>query len=326
MCIPVKGVKKSIICDLQKDIFFDIPNVLFDVLNVNKKNKYTVNMLKKYYNNEFSEGIDKYFNLLVECKFGFYTDIPNYFNDIDYTFNSPNNVLDAVIEISEESDFNLEAILWQLEELGCIAVEIRYQKNTPIKEIHNCLSKFNESRIKCFNLLIEFDPEIITDEFNALINDIKRINKIIIYSSNNRRLPDMEFSNRFLHIDENFCDPAINGEVTFIKNLLSYCEAQDSNLALNRKVCIDGAGNIKNYISHSQIFGNIKKDKIIEIISNGEFQIYWKLSNDLIEKCMDCQYRYSCFSCSEIYFHENKYFKKSQCNFDPYLNKWYKNT
>ena len=82
MCIPVKGVKKSIICDLQKDIFFDIPNVLFDVLNVNKKNKYTVNMLKKYYNNEFSEGIDKYFNLLVECKFGFYTVIPNYFNDI----------------------------------------------------------------------------------------------------------------------------------------------------------------------------------------------------------------------------------------------------
>jgi len=46
------------------------------------------------------------------------------------------------------------------------------------------------------------------------------------------------------------------------------------------------------------------------------------ISNDIIEKCKDCQYRYMCLSNSDIEEKAGKFHKINSCTFNPYENKW----
>ena len=52
----------------------------------------------------------------------------------------------------------------------------------------------------------------------------------------------------------------------------------------------------------------------------------WNTSNDMVEICKDCEFRYICADPSipikkdgEQYYHKNV-----QCNYNPYLNLWKK--
>jgi radical SAM protein with 4Fe4S-binding SPASM domain len=101
-----------------------------------------------------------------------------------------------------------------------------------------------------------------------------------------------------------------------------FAEAQKHNIGLNRKVCIDYAGNIKNYLSHRKIFGNVRKDLIKEIIEKPDFREKWFYSNDQLEVCKDCQYRYACLSNSDIKSCNNRYYKVDMCDFNPGDNSW----
>ncbi len=53
-CIPVKGVNRSVICDLQRKEIFIIPNDLYSIL-VLKEGK-SIEEIKFTYNHEYDEG------------------------------------------------------------------------------------------------------------------------------------------------------------------------------------------------------------------------------------------------------------------------------
>ena len=101
-------------------------------------------------------------------------------------------------------------------------------------------------------------------------------------------------------------------------------EANNFNLALNRKICVDSNGRIKNYIGHERIFGNIEINSLRSIVELEDFQYIWNVNNDMIEVCKDCQFRYICPDNSNILIKDNKFYKLQTCNFNPYKNKWLK--
>src|SRR5690606_8369796 len=85
-----------------------------------------------------------------------------------------------------------------------------------------------------------------------------------------------------------------------------YYESLHYNAGLNRKVCVDSDGNIKNYVQHKKSYGNVNTHTLEEVIDNEEFKKKYDYKNDLIEKCKDCQYRYMCISNSDIYLTDKK--------------------
>ena len=48
----------------------------------------------------------------------------------------------------------------------------------------------------------------------------------------------------------------------------------------------------------------------------------WAVSNDNIEVCKECKYRYACYDSSEIVMRNGKYEKKYKCSYDVKNNKW----
>ena len=69
-CVPVRGAKRSVIYDLQKEDYSFIPNVLYEILI--KYKDYTIKEIKKRYNNEYDNIIDEYFNFLTKKNMVFY--------------------------------------------------------------------------------------------------------------------------------------------------------------------------------------------------------------------------------------------------------------
>ena len=109
---------------------------------------------------------------------------------------------------------------------------------------------------------------------------------------------------------------------TFQVNISFFMEAQEHNTGLNKKVCVDELGNYKHDVSHKKTFGNQNNKSLDELLADDSFVNGWKISNDKIEKCKDCQFKYMCYSCSEVEERDGKYYKVDDCNFDPYSNKW----
>ena len=108
----------------------------------------------------------------------------------------------------------------------------------------------------------------------------------------------------------------------FVSNLRIFVESQKHNVGLNQYCSVNKFGEIKNHLSHKGNFGNVNTDSIEDVISSTRFQKQWNISNDRIEKCKECQFRYICSNQSEVVIKKGKYYKVDNCGFNPRENKW----
>lgn len=327
-CIPIKGWKESILCDLEKCSYYPISNRMFEVLSLNGSRNITTRQLKESHFQKYDKGIDAFFNLLISKNLGFLTSNPQLYPDLNLQWDSPYNISNAIIEIDMLSTYDLSNVLSQLNNFGCCAVEFRFLAKTSMQLVTESLNLIKNSRIKQIELIFENDSLINKSFLSGIVSENKRITKILVCSTQ-KLVADFSFT-------KNFAESIIFTSISFkeiinelhsrnniIINLDAFCEAQSFNLGLNRKVCIDAQGYIKNHITHEKTFGNVNVDLLKTVIDTQDFKANWLISNNEIEICKDCQYRYSCFNNSEVIKNRNGQFTKEQkCAFDPYTNAW----
>lgn len=329
-CQLVRGYKKSILVDLAQHKYIEIENDIFDVLKKNKESNCTKGQLKKIYSHKLDDGIDAFFDYFQVNGYGFFTKEPELYPSLSLEWYSPFAITNAILEVDSSSNYNLENTIRQLENLGCAAIEIRFKDTYSVQESINLLTPFSDSRIKAFYLFLRYSENLSIAEVTALRLSISRLVSLIIHSVEKTKLDSLnhlfsviekvKFTN--MNFYDNSCEDKSIGD--FAINIESFSEANHYSLGLNRKVCVDAAGNIKNYISHQKIFGNIKTDTIRDVIARKDFQSIWNINNDSIEVCKDCQFRYLCLDNSDLLSKNNKIFKLETCNFNPYKNKWKK--
>lgn len=71
--------------------------------------------------------------------------------------------------------------------------------------------------------------------------------------------------------------------------------------------------------ARDQILGNVYSQSLKDII-DGPAQKYWKIKSDRIEKCKDCEYRYSCMDCRVLSIKSGRglFGAPVRCKYDPY--------
>ncbi|PWW27579.1 MULTISPECIES: grasp-with-spasm system SPASM domain peptide maturase [unclassified Chryseobacterium] len=327
-CIAVQGTQESIIADLQNNEYINIPNLLIDVLK-NTRGK-TVAEIKNLFNNELNEGIDHYFSHLDEIGYGFFLDNPESFPELDITWDSPLKINNAVLEIGQNCNYNISSAIKELGSLGCAGIQIRISDADINKILPEIVNATRFSRIKAVEILL---PEpLFDDSLTQYLEDIEnRISYILVHSVTDEEKTKAQyedykyFKDKKLAFTSKIVDNTTTdliGKEKFITNIEFFSEAQEYNVALNRKVCIDNNGDFRNYLSHNATFGNFNNTSITEIIQNSDFTRKWFVNNDNIDICKDCQFRYICFDNSDIEFNGSSWRKLNQCLFDPYTNKW----
>jgi len=330
-CIPVKGYQRSIIYDIRRCEFKFIPNKLYDILCQNPLLDF--DSIKKAHNFSEKEVIDSYFDFLMTNEFIFQCTKKTVkcFNDIEIKYKTPYLINNVIVEIDKTSKFNLQELFKNLENLGCIDLQIKIFDVIAMNKINDILSYTCNKRIRSIELIIPYMKSFINKEniFSLLQNNL-RITSLIIYATEKEEIDtlNVQFKNKFSKIY--FCSDEIDSSLHcgfvspmyFTINLPFFMESKLFNNCLNQKLAIDKEGNIKNCTALNKSYGNIDNDNLSHIISSSEFQKLWKIRKDEVLVCQDCEFRYMCSDCRTFTKNDDLYGKPKYCHYDPYKMKW----
>lgn len=324
-CIPVKGKNRSLIFDIQRNNYVEIPNDLYEIL-VNHKGK-TIEKINTFYKNQYNDIINDYFQILFENEFVFFTKKPYLFPELDFEWFEPFELTHAIIDFGSYSH-ELEVILKQLSNLNCKFLEIRFYHDVDLEYLYyidSVLEKIKSNTIGV-EFVIKKNKKYKLEEYDFFLQNNKRIYSITLNSSEDNFIQKFQNNKRIIGTRINIESEKSCGIIKddlFSINTKTFSESMHYNSCLNRKISIDQDGNIKNCPSMPQSFGNIKDTTLEEALNHPDFKKYWNIKKDDIEVCKDCEFRYVCTDCrAYIEEPENMYSKPLKCGYNPYTNQW----
>ena len=328
-CKVVKGAKRSIICDLQRGEFDFIPNGLATILTEHKRK--TLREIKGIFDAPSGSTIDEYFEFLISKEFGFWgiDEDRGLFPDIDMTWDFPGTITNSIIDVDERSDHNFKQIFFELEEVGCRDIQIRFYTETDFLNLHRIMSLLTHSRIKSVELIIKNNENLSLEDLEKLTQQHPRIRSIYIHSSSANKLAKINQVNgrgNIIYIEDVIDSSAHCGMITptnFVINLPAFIESQKFNSCLHGKISIDTSGNIKNCPSTSVIFGQFGKTSLKDVSLRDEFTKMGGIAKEHIKVCKDCEFRHICSDCrAYIKDPHDLYSKPFKCGYDPYQAEW----
>jgi SPASM domain peptide maturase of grasp-with-spasm system len=187
------------------------------------------------------------------------------------------------------------------------------------------------STFNFIEFILPYQEYFIENSFLLKINELVVIRNIILYNSPEDKLITVEdknterisFSIRFDSESYSVKNCGLIEKEQFVVNENSYFESKNYNSCLNRKVCIDSNGEIKNCPSMVKSFGNIENLTIIDAINISGFKDLWVINKNQIEVCKDCEFRHICTDCRAFIEDPNNiYSKPAKCSYDPYTATW----
>lgn len=301
-CILSVGDDDIYLIDYHMVSYLKIDDYIYDLV-VNKSNKLNISDIKN--DSELGDDAVEILNFLVENNFGFFVDDITQYPDIDSTFDSPEIINNAIVEIENIENYNIDSLISQLNDLFCGKLEIWVTKQLSLKKLIAIIAKFEDSFIRTIQIIINYNflsaQDII---FLDNIDYLKKLDKLelIIYNyTNNKASDNLHFTKDDLY-HANYL--SLNNNPIHI-NLDFYLESKKHNVFLNKKVCIDTKGNIKNFLSFNKSFGNINDDSLADVIQSNDFQKLWFVNNDKIEQIRHSPFKY-CFPILEEPILDNK--------------------
>lgn len=329
-CIPVKGARRSVICDLQNNNYYHIPNDLYDFIMLYDGKPY--DEILKDFEEEAKPVINEYLQFMTDNELAFFTTNPGSFTSLPLQWDEPSLITNAIIDNDRHSNHNWSQIYDQLETVGCRDIQIRSYDEISFSQLSFMLDGLENRRIKSVELIVKFTDEINKRKLNSLVNRFPRIKNIFVHSSPKTeifRFNDAEYledsMGNIFFITQSITDQTHCGQISpllFTINVKTFTESQKFNSCLNRKVGIDVSGAIKNCPSFDSNFGNINEVKLLEVVSRPDFQVKWHINKSSIETCQDCEYRHICTDCRAYTMNGKRHGKPAKCGYNPYAASW----
>lgn len=289
-CILVCGRVQSAIYDLTRGNIHLIPNSLASLIE-----KDTIDL------GQDNAGIQELLGYLNENELGRYG-MSEEIKEISKDFECPSIISNAIIEIDKQfRELPLQRIACELSELLCEAVYLHFVSDCDIDSILNVSECFNALSFRSIDIGVRYHEKIMCD-VEKMIENIPLCSKIIVSGSpyNQTSIVGRDIALRFTDSGQSCTNLSSKRDYSkwAIPKLPLYLESLRFNNCLYKKVCIDRVGNIRNCPASSDAYGNvINSDSLTSIVQSSDFQKLWTITNDLNNKCCDCELRYACQCC-----------------------------
>ncbi|MGI0119109.1 grasp-with-spasm system SPASM domain peptide maturase [Zooshikella sp. RANM57] len=322
----VKGYSRSLLIDLERYKMRLVPNEFNDFIN-NCKIEPVLTVLQKYEQDD-QVIIKEYLDFIIEHEFGFYTDKPECFPDLDLTWKSPSYITNAVIDVNKDSHHDYSHMINILESLGCQAIDLRVFDNIHFDLIDDFLSLSDNSCIRNINICIPYATWKNRKANKDYFLDHPRINTFIVHKSPKNKIKENEYDNRkIIFLKKGITSANCCGYVSenlMIGNMSLFTESQQHNSCLNRKLSIDVNGQVNNCNVRKENYGEYDKIDVVDLVKNNKsFSSLWQITKDQISVCQDCEFRYVCVDCRGLISDDqNIYSKPKRCNYNPYKAEW----
>ncbi len=324
-CIPVKGNQRSTICDLQRNRVHLIPNSLYELLQETLGQ--SLMQIKSIYGNEHDETIDEYFTFLEKEELIFYTNHPEKFPPISLDYVSNSQISNAILDIDQNSCYDVVEVIRQLDLLNCKYLEIRsYSPRKPLF-FARILEAAKTSTVISIGIINAFEQGITENEWLDLCEAHKRVTSIFIHNSpDEKELSSPNLLTPICYITKAITSEKCCGQIDqgrFISYTETFSEFKHFNSCLNEKISIDSCGLIKNCPSMNENFGNVNDTALAGVLENSDFKRRWNITKDQISICKDCEFRYVCTDCrAYLDDPENEMSKPLKCGYNPNSCTW----
>jgi len=310
--------------DLQKGTSYPLPNEYYNFLHLTQ----TMELDKVLdLNTNLKFTFLRFIEYLIESKIGFLAeDIELFSNSKQAIYETPYQIENVIIEIENLYVIDYFKLLEKLAELDVPDYQIRIlSPSIQIDEVSCLLNILKKTSAKAVELFYPSFEDIKVDKLFQLIKSNKRLSRIFLYDHGYDEIKsnkDLEIDNRLISIKKDIrLDSSEEIAISnFVADFHIYNEAMSFNVGLNKKLTIDKSGYISNSISSETIIKFSPNIEWKKILNNKTLRKYWEVTNDMIEKCKDCQFRYMCISTSELVLEYDVYKKRELCYFDPYTN------
>lgn len=321
-CRPVKGAAVSIVCDLQRGGFIYIPNACYEVLTQCRNQP--LSAILKVFEDADAALVEEYFEYLIHHEYGFYTDEPERFPDMDLHFETPDLINNAIIDHDAASNHPYPKIFGELEMLGCKFLELRFFAPVSMKELKLILEEMRGRLFRNVDVYLpyteEWEPEPVIAEILA---PYSIVGNFMVHSS--PRSYDYWFEHPYMlrYKKQVISSASCCGNISmnnFSVNVRTFTEALHFNSCLNKKISIDAGGRVMNCPSMKEQFGHCREVSLLDVVKKDAFNRFGNLTKDQISVCKDCQFRYICTDCRA--YLNDPLAKPSKCGYDPYQNTW----
>jgi len=327
-CFSIFGFCRSTICDFQQNEFSFIPNALANLL-VRFKNKKLSDIIC-IFGVQNEEIIEEYLNYLQSNRFAYFGSINEIqlFPNFGLGWDFPSKISNVVIDIQYYNKTYYISLLEQLEKLKCFHLQLRFHKEiNDLIQITELIDLANKKSFLTISLYMHYAVFNDYESCTRLIEITPKIDNVTVYGAPTKNLVKLFDLMSYINYTTNNFD-SINtcGYIDpkfFSISIDHFTESQHYNTCLNRKICIDADGEIKNCPAMSRSFGNIKDTTLEEALNKPGFKDLWGIRKDDIDVCKDCEFRYMCTDCRAfIKDPKNIYSQPAKCPYNPYIAKW----
>jgi len=312
-CILCHGYSNSLIYDFGNEEYYNVPKKMSSILELYLENN----------NIEVKDqiNIDKLLKELVKAKLGLYTKSPDrkLLLNINVIWSHPWKISNCIFY---PDSVVMDDIISALEDLNCQNIQLRFNRSIGISDLVKISDSIINSSIKTCEILSKYSDQVLSACINEICEYNKRFRRFFFYGSPINESLNYMCAKGLNSMQKSFDICCIHADY-FSINIPLFTESQHFNTCLNRKLCIDKDGYIKNcpYMEHH--YGHISNTKIEDVIALPEFQKWWHIKKDDIDVCKDCEFRHMCTDCRAfIKDPENIYSQPSKCTYNPYICKW----
>lgn len=318
-CIPVKGTKRSTVCDLQRNRVELIPNALYIILTRFVLRHKTIDDIKAFFDYQKDDQIDDYLNFLNEKELGFFSDDIVELPSINQEYVSPNPIDNAIVDRTTASDYDIKNVVSQLSELRCTAVQFRFFYKLDIEGFRSILLLLENTTVRHAEVLCEYSESLSKDNLIKLRMEFPRFHSVILYKApKNLRVEDPELSILLTESEISEISCGVINFANFISTTSTFFLNKNYNSCLYKKVAVDSLGRIKNCPCMVEEYGNVSSYLISDVVKSASFKKYWHIRKDFIQECKYCEFRYVCQDCRAFIKKERNVFSKpSKCNYSP---------
>ena len=324
-CVPVRGARRSAVCDLQRGTYQLIPNALYEILTAYQGS--TRAQVMAAFAPADAEVIDEYFAFLEERELGWWCDEPDRFPPLDLSWDAPARITNALIDVGPGSRHDYASLFAQLEELGCRAVQLRFFVPVALAELDRVLALTDGGRLHSVELLLPYTHETSVPGLSRLYVRHPRFTGAFVHSAPRRvavQRPLSPFTIVFRPEEvtsEDHCGWVHHSY--FVTRLETFTEALHHNSCLNRKLSVDQHGRIRNCPALPESFGDAATTPLREALERPGFRALWDVTKDEVETCRDCEFRYVCTDCRALLRDPgDRLSKPARCTYDPYTATW----
>lgn len=322
-----KGFSRSIIIDLEKELFYLIPNAMADIFTQYPFGD-QIDMLSKFKEIKVKNIVKEYFDFLIERDLIFFTNHPDNYVDLKLVWEYPGLISNAIIDYNSDFLFYYNTFLQFIDDSGCKSIQIRIFKKVDFKSFLNIFVWFEDSGIENVEIICHYNEEFEDEIIIANFEKFQRI-KLITYFNfpSNKILYEKQLkTGKIVGIKQNLSNSSCCGNInsSYFQPTISFVsESIKHNTCLNRKISIDFEGNIKTCPSVKEVIGHITTINFNEGLINSKLKKYWDINKDEINTCKDCEFRYICSDCRAYLEQPNDiYSKPIKCGYNPYTCEW----